>query len=154
RPNQEGTTSIAPEPQPQTFLQVSPIKVKDISPEPPLAKEDPQPPVELASSVVEPSSLTVSPLQTPLTVSDPSVSNTDNRKLNLVTPLVDNPPDDDDSLPPLDVVVIAASTPLKQPEPKFNKSTITITADDIPEDRSNSLSKNVTQVTVVTTHPP
>nr|CAD7437510.1 unnamed protein product [Timema bartmani] len=108
RPHQESTTSIAPEQQPQTFLQGSPIKAKDISPEPPLAKEDPRPPVELASSVVEPSSLTVSPLQTPLTVSDPSVSNTDNRKLNLVTPLVDNPPDDDDSLPPLDVVVIAA----------------------------------------------
>nr|CAD7571689.1 unnamed protein product [Timema californicum] len=152
RPHQEGTTSIATE-QPQAFPQVSPIKV-DIFPEPPLAKEDPQPPVELAGSVVEPSSPTVSPLQTPLTVSDPSVSNTDNRKLNLVTPLVDNLPDDDDSPPPLDVVVIAASTPLKQPEPKLNKSTITITADDIPEDRSNSLSKNVTQVTVVTTHPP
>nr|CAD7403783.1 unnamed protein product [Timema poppensis] len=225
RPHQEGTTSIATE-QPQAFPQVSPIKV-DIFPEPPLAKEDPRPPVVLASSVVEPSSPTVSPLQTPLTVSDPSVSNTDNRKLNLVTPLVDNLPDDDaDSLPPLDVVVIAvgqrtsssriesrlvrcrpgftvqsfstnliglnsctmvklmkdheiekiggvgrvspnnisaeyvsvtiakASTPLKQPEPKLNKSTITITADDIPEDRSNSLSKNVTQVTVVTTHPP
>nr|CAD7431797.1 unnamed protein product [Timema monikensis] len=154
RPHQEGTTSIAPEQQPQAFPQVSPIKVKDIFPEPPLAKEDPRPPSELVSSVVEPSSPTVSPLQTPLTVSDPSVSNTDNRKLNLVTPLVDNPPVDDDSLAPLDVVVIAASTPLKQPEPKLNTSTITITADDIPEDRSNSLSKNVTQVTVVTTHPP
>nr|CAD7396665.1 unnamed protein product [Timema cristinae] len=107
RPHQEGTTSIAPEQQPQAFPQESPIKVKDIFPEPPLAKEDPRPPSELASSVVEPSSPTVSPLQTPLTVSDPSVSNTDNRKLNLVTPLVDNPPIDDDSLSPLDVVVIA-----------------------------------------------
>jgi len=40
------------------------------------------------------------------------------------------------------------------PEPKLNKSTVTITS-DLHEDKNSSASSgNVTQVTVVTTHPP
>ena len=40
------------------------------------------------------------------------------------------------------------------PEPKLNKSTVTITSDLHEDKKSSASSGNVTQVTVVTTHPP
>ncbi|PNF33494.1 hypothetical protein B7P43_G00558 [Cryptotermes secundus] len=99
-----------------------------------------------------------------------SATKTYDRKDNSVTPLdkpnialVTTPPDDKPvevaSSASGDITIFSGTvgSPLTDSafvEPKLNKSTVTITTDLREDMNSSALSGNVTQVTVVTTHPP
>ncbi|XP_069677773.1 serine/threonine-protein kinase 10 isoform X2 [Periplaneta americana] len=74
----------------------------------------------------------------------------------LVTTIPDDKPDEVASNTSGDVTVFSGSASVDptHPEPKINKSTVTITTDLREDMNSSASSGNVTQVTVVTTHPP